>query len=67
MTRSSASPGADAGGWEAPPASVEETWRWRRLAWRLSGKAGSPCRECAGDQFAYAPFGEGGTCDFCPA
>lgn len=56
-----------AGGWEAPPASVEETWRGRRLAWRLSGKAGSPCPGCAGDQLEYVPFREEAACDFCPA
>lgn len=57
----------EAGGWAAPPASVEETWRGRRLAWRLWGKAVAPCRECAGDLFAYVPSGEAAACDFCPA
>lgn len=54
-------------GWTVPPASVEETWRGRRLIWRLQGKADSPCRECAGDRLAYAPAGEGAACDLCPA
>jgi hypothetical protein len=57
----------EAGGYETPPASVEETWRGRRLAWRLAGRAGSPCPECAGDRLAYVPSSEGAACDFCPA
>lgn len=57
----------EAGGWEAPPLGVEETWRGRRLAWRLQGRADSPCPDCAGDRLAYAPDGEGAACDFCPA
>jgi len=59
--------GVEARHWEAPPASVEETWRGRVLTWRLQGKADSPCRECAGDRLAYAPADEGAACDFCPA
>lgn len=57
----------ETGGWVAPPASAEETWRGRRLTWRLRGKSDSPCEECAGDRLAYAPSGEGAACDFCPA
>jgi len=57
----------EAGGWAAPPESVEETHRGGRLAWRLSEVAGSPCRECACDRLSYVPAGEGLPFDFCPA
>ncbi len=57
----------EAEGWEAPPARVEETYRGRRLGWRLSARAGSACGDCACDRFAWEPEGEGLPFDFCPA
>lgn len=57
----------EAGNWEAPPASVEGTYRGRRLSWRRAAQAAPPCPECSGDRVGYVPDGEGMPFDFCPA